>query len=190
LQDRLTHRPGDLSGGQQQRVAVARAIALDAPLILADEPTAHLDYLQVEEMLKLIRSLATGNRMVVVATHDPRLVPLADRVIEMVPTTTLVNRAHETIQLKAGTVLFEQGALSDLIYTVSEGELEVVRGRELLRVAQAGDYFGEIGPLFGLPRSATVRARTDAVVMGHSVPAFRQRLGADAARGPLEPALD
>ena len=189
LQDRMTHRPGDLSGGQQQRVAVARAIALDPPLILADEPTAHLDYLQVEEMLKLIRSLATGNRMVVVATHDPRLLPLADRVVEMVPTTTLVNRAHETIQLKAGTVLFEQGALSDLIYTVSEGEVELVRGRELLRVAMAGDYFGEIGPLFGLPRSATVRARTDAVVMGHSVPAFRQRIGADAAQG-REPAMD
>src|ERR1700756_4172143 len=170
LQDRMTHRPGDLSGGQQQRVAVARAIALDPPLILADEPTAHLDYLQVEEMLRLIRSLATGDRMVVVATHDPRLLPLADGVIEMVPTTTLVNRAHETIQLAAGTVLFEEGALSDLIYTVSEGELEVVRGRELLRVATAGDYFGEIGPLFGLPRSATVRARSDAVIVGHSVP--------------------
>ena len=194
LRDRMTHRPGDLSGGQQQRVAVARAIALDAPLILADEPTAHLDYLQVEEMLRLIRELATGDRMVVVATHDPRLLPLADRVIQMAPTTTLVNRAHETIQLKAGTVLFDQGALSDLIYTVSEGELEMVRhetggGRELLRVAKAGDYFGEIGPLFGLPRSATVRARTDAAVIGHSVPAFRRQLGAETERG-RQPAMD
>jgi putative ABC transport system ATP-binding protein len=195
LRDRMTHRPGDLSGGQQQRVAVARAIALDPPLILADEPTAHLDYLQVEEMLRLIRSLATGDRIVVVATHDPRLLPLADRVIEMVPTTTLVNRADETIHLKAGTVLFDQGALSDLIYTVSEGELEMVHqpaggGREVLRVAKSGDYFGEIGPMFGLPRSATVRARTDSVVTGYSVPAFRQRLGAGAAHGPVEPALD
>ncbi|ORW90461.1 glutamine ABC transporter ATP-binding protein [Mycobacterium sp. IEC1808] len=191
LQDRMTHRPGDLSGGQQQRVAVARAIALDPPLILADEPTAHLDYLQVEEMLKLIRSLASGDHMVVVATHDPRLLPLADRVIEMVPTTTLVNRAHETIQLKAGTVLFNQGALADLIYTVSEGELEIIRqrpggGHEVLRVARAGDYFGEVGPVFGLPRSATARARTDAAVIGYSVPAFRQRLGAVAGPGLSE----
>jgi putative ABC transport system ATP-binding protein len=194
LRDRMSHRPGDLSGGQQQRVAVARAIALDPPLILADEPTAHLDYLQVEEILSLIRDLATGDRMVVVATHDPRLLPMADRVIEMVPTTTLINRAHETIQLKAGTVLFDQGALSDLIYTVSEGELEMVRqpadgSREVLRIAKSGDYFGEIGPLFGLPRSATVRARTDAVVTGYSVPAFRRQLGADTERG-REPAMD
>lgn len=198
LQDRMNHHPGDLSGGQQQRVAVARAIALDPPLILADEPTAHLDYLQVEEMLRLIRELAAGERMVVVATHDSRLLPLADRVIEMVPTTTLVNRAHETIQLAAGTVLFNEGALADLIYVVDEGELEVVRqrpgGQDVLRVAKAGDHFGEIGPLFGLPRSASVRARTDAVVIGYSVPAFRQRLSAGVAqRGPVEgrePAMD
>ena len=187
LQDRMTHRPGDLSGGQQQRVAVARAIALDPPLILADEPTAHLDYLQVEEMLRLIRGLATGDRMVVVATHDPRLLPLADRVIEMAPKTTLVNRAHETIQLKAGTALFNQGALADLIYVVSEGELEMIRqrpgGPEVVRVVKAGDYFGEVGPLFGLPRSATVRARTDATVIGYSVPDFRHRLGSAAGPG-------
>jgi putative ABC transport system ATP-binding protein len=198
LQDRMNHRPGDLSGGQQQRVAVARAIALDPPLILADEPTAHLDYLQVEEMLRLIRELASGDRIVVVATHDSRLLPLADRVIEMVPTTTLVNRAHETIHLEAGTVLFNQGALADLIYVVAEGELELVRqrsggAREVLRVIKPGDHFGEIGPLFGLPRSATVRARTDAQVVGYSVPAFRQRLSSIAGKGPVEgrePAMD
>ena len=92
LADRLKHRPGDLSGGQQQRVAVARAIALDPPLILADEPTAHLDFIQVEEVLRLIRSLAQGERSVVVATHDSRILPLADRVVELTPALGPTNR--------------------------------------------------------------------------------------------------
>src|ERR1700728_4334069 len=148
-QDRMAHHPGDLSGGQQQRVAVARAIALDPPLILADEPTAHLDFIQVEEVLRLIRELATGERVVVVATHDTRILPLADRVVELTPQLISIHRDPETVSLTSGSVLFEQGSIGDLIYIVSEGELEVVRelaagGEELLKVATPGDYFCEI----------------------------------------------
>ncbi len=191
LQDRMTHRPGDLSGGQQQRVAVARAVALDPPLILADEPTAHLDFIQVEEVLRLIRELATGDRVVVVATHDTRMLPLADRVVELVPQFASTNRTPETVRLAPDSVLFEQGTIGDLIYVVTEGELEIVReltggGEELLKVAKAGDYFGEIGPLFGLPRSATVRARTEAIVLGYTVQAFRKRLGPTGVRDLIE----
>src|ERR1700759_5832156 len=97
LADRMKHRPGDLSGGQQQRVAVARAIALAPPLLLADEPTAHLDFIQVEEVLRLIRELASGERIVVVATHDARILPLADRVVEMVPQFISIHREPETV---------------------------------------------------------------------------------------------
>ena len=147
LLDRLDHRPGDLSGGQKQRVAVARAIALDPPLILADEPTAHLDFIQVEEVLKLIRGLASGSRMVVVATHDSRLLPLADRVVEMVPEFASVDRPPETVELEAGQVLFEQGTMGDLIYIVTKGEIEITRelpggSVEMLALATEGDYFG------------------------------------------------
>jgi putative ABC transport system ATP-binding protein len=191
LEERMTHRPGDLSGGQQQRVAVARAIALDPPLILADEPTAHLDFIQVEEVLKLIRELASGDRMVVVATHDSRILPLADRVVEMVPDFASVDREPATAEIAAGDVLFEQGTMGDLIYVVSEGELEIVRelaggGEELLKIATRGEYFGEIGPLFHLPRSATVRARTDSKVVGYTVQAFRERLGISGVRDLIE----
>ncbi len=191
LEDRMSHRPGDLSGGQQQRVAVARAIALDPPLILADEPTAHLDFIQVEEVLRLIRELAAGERMVVVATHDSRILPLADRVVELVPDFASTDRPPDTVQLDAGEVLFEQGTMGDLIYIVSEGELEIVRetesgGEELLKVVAAGDYFGEIGPVFHMPRSATVRARTEATVTGYTVRMFRERLGLGGVRDLIE----
>jgi putative ABC transport system ATP-binding protein len=183
LAERMSHRPGDLSGGQQQRVAIARALALDPPLLLADEPTAHLDYIQVEEVLRLLRDLATGERVVVISTHDQRMLPLADRVVELVPQFGQAEGGEpEVVELADGEVLFEQGTMGGLIYMLERGEIEIVRrlddgSEEVRAVLGPGRYFGEIGPLFGMPRSATARARSAGVVTGYSVRDFRQRIG-------------
>jgi putative ABC transport system ATP-binding protein len=81
LAERRSHKPGALSGGQQQRVAIARALALDPPLLLADEPTAHLDRGQVGRVAQILREIADSGRVVVVATHDDRILPVADRAV-------------------------------------------------------------------------------------------------------------
>jgi putative ABC transport system ATP-binding protein len=76
-------RPDELSGGEQQRVAVARALMLDPPLVLADEPTGNLDSDNGTAILALFRTIAAEGRAVVVATHDASVSDHADRVIEL-----------------------------------------------------------------------------------------------------------
>ena len=185
LTDRRTHRPGDLSGGQQQRVAIARALVHDPPLLLADEPTAHLDYVQVDGVLRALRALAAPGRVVVVATHDDRLLPLADRVVHLSAVAEPASQEPTRVTLEPGEVLFRQGDPGDLVYDVEEGEVDLVRaladgGEELLERCGPGRYFGELAPLFGLRRSATARAHTRAVVNGSPVSEFRDRLRSDA----------
>jgi putative ABC transport system ATP-binding protein len=188
LADRRSHRPGDLSGGQQQRVAIARALVHDPPLLLADEPTAHLDYIQVDGVLRALRELAAPGRIVVVATHDERLLPLADRVVHLSAVSDATAQETVRVTLEPGDILFRQGQPGDLVYEVEEGEIDLVRalaggGEELLQRAGPDQYFGELAPLFGLQRSATARAHTKAVVTGMPIADFRSRRRAEVGSG-------
>ncbi len=82
LNDRLTHRPSELSGGQQQRVAVARALASEPRIILADEPTGNLDSTTGAEILTFMRKAVDElGQTIVMVTHDPVAAAYADRII-------------------------------------------------------------------------------------------------------------
>jgi len=83
LGDRMDHRPTELSGGQMQRVAVARALAMNPDILLADEPTGNLDTSSGGDVMSLMEQLWKQGRTLIVITHDAALARRAGRVVEI-----------------------------------------------------------------------------------------------------------
>src|SRR6202165_469662 len=80
---RTKHYPSQLSGGQQQRVAVARALAGEPSILLADEPTGNLDSANGEAVIDILRTLHSGGATICMVTHDPRYAGYADRTVRI-----------------------------------------------------------------------------------------------------------
>jgi len=83
MSHRMKHFPAQLSGGQQQRVAVARAVAGDPAILLADEPTGNLDSTNGEAVMELLRELHQAGATICMVTHDPRYARHADRSVHL-----------------------------------------------------------------------------------------------------------
>ena len=89
LGERIGHRPHELSGGQQQRAAIARALLMQPPLLLADEPTGNLDSRSATDVLALLCELNAAGQTLVLVTHDAEIAA----------------RAHRTVHLRDGLVV-------------------------------------------------------------------------------------
>ncbi len=99
LGDRLNHKPFELSGGQQQRVAIARSMANDPAVLLADEPTGNLDLHTGSEIIELLKEMnKTLKVTVITATHDHKMLAASDRIIWIRDGRIVQSRA-EALQL-------------------------------------------------------------------------------------------
>ena len=83
LADRLHHMPNQLSGGQQQRVSIARALAANPPVILADEPTGALDSKTGKDVMKFLAKLNEDGKTIILITHDTNIAECAKRIIRI-----------------------------------------------------------------------------------------------------------
>ncbi len=105
LGDRIQHKPSELSGGQQQRVAMARALANDPAIILADEPTGNLDLKTGKEIIELLKRLNQESEVTIIsATHDLKMLDVSDRIFWI--RDGRIDRVEDRskLELKIGTV--------------------------------------------------------------------------------------
>jgi ABC-type lipoprotein export system ATPase subunit len=181
LSEHMHKLPSMVSGGQQQRAAMARALANDPPIIIADEPTGNLDSKTAEKVFNLFNTLVEQGKTIIIVTHDSSLARRANRtalitdgeivnefVAKVFPTMThdqLLAATHKVTprQYDPGAMILTEGKDNDKFYIVSKGIVEVVLPRPnqsdvILLQLGPGKFFGEIAFFHGENSRASVRA--------------------------------
>jgi energy-coupling factor transporter ATP-binding protein EcfA2 len=181
LGDLAHKRPAAVSGGQQQSAAIARALANDPPIIVADEPTGNLDSRTAERVFDVFNELAHQGKTIIMVTHDDTLARRTNRTLLLVDGEVIndavaatlpwlthqqmlsTTRAAHKIRLKAGEAVLRQGQVNDRFYLITKGLVEVVLEEPVGRTAVLaelgpGQHFGEIELLRNVDVLATIRA--------------------------------
>jgi ABC-type lipoprotein export system ATPase subunit len=184
LIDHANKLPSALSGGQQQRAAIARALANDPPILVADEPTGNLDSKTAESVFQLFEHLVQEGKTIMMVTHDTDLARRATRSV-IVADGEIINqyvaqalsklsmdqlaKVMRQVELRSyhpGETILTHGEQADTFYIVTKGAVLITLhhpdGQEIV-VARltSGEYFGEMGLLQGGSRMATVHADPD-----------------------------
>jgi ABC-type lipoprotein export system ATPase subunit/CRP-like cAMP-binding protein len=190
IEDQADKLPAAVSGGQQQRAAIARALANDPIVLVADEPTGSLDSKTADAIFQLFEDLTDQGKTILMVTHDQDLAARVSRVVQMADGQIVDQRVEkaldtlsqqqlvqistrlEPVTYPAGSIIYRQGEPADRFYIIINGQVEVLTehpsaGEIIVAALGKGQYFGEIGLLEGRPRTATVRtaAGADAMLM-------------------------
>jgi ABC-type lipoprotein export system ATPase subunit len=181
LQDQAHKLPAAVSNGQQQTAAIARALATDPPVIVADEPTGNLDSRSSEKIIDLFSELVQGGKTIILVTHDPSITKRTSRTLIIsdgeiidesvalaLPTLNhaqMLSISHqlEHLEVPSGETILRMGQPVDHFYIVVHGRVEIYlngskRPEVSLGQLGAGEFFGEIEMLHGGDAIANVRA--------------------------------
>ena len=183
--DKQAHKlPLAVSTGQQQAAAIARALATDPPLLVADEPTGNLDSRAAEAIIDLFEELVANGKTIVMVTHDPsmtsrtsRTVTISDGILinEIIasalpllthPQMLDITQKLERRTYKPGETVIQRDERVDYFFMIERGEVDIVlqgkrRDDTLLARLDAGDFFGEVELIRGGKSIANVRAASD-----------------------------
>ncbi len=188
MTDQANKFPSAVSGGQQQRAAIARSLANDPDILIADEPTGSLDSKTADSIFMMFEDFVRQGRTILMVTHDRDLASRVSRVILIADgeitdqyisnALPLLNKSEqvqllsrlEPVNFAPGATIIKQGDPANHFYIMVKGRAEAVvthptGGEIVVGSLEVGHYFGEIGILEGGTRTATVRAAADSDVV-------------------------
>jgi len=186
--DEQAHKlPAAVSSGQQQAAAIARALATDPPIIVADEPTGNLDSRSSEQIIELFNQMVIQGKTIILVTHDPsitkrttRTLIISDgkiinetvaRSLPLLNHNQMLKVTHklEHMHIPAGQTIIHRGEYVDYFFMIEQGEVEIVLEKPKqddlsLAWLGEGEFFGEIELVHGGDSLASVRASPDGPV--------------------------